>query len=237
MSTLRLDAARRLAHAESPVAWQRRVQATPRHALLTRVLHWSTAVLLVVALAAIVLRDYADSRALNVLLLVVHESCGIAVLALTVARLGWRIRARVGALHGADQPRVLHLCARAGHWALYGGLLALTILGWLTVDAHGRELVFLGAIRLPHLIARNGELADAIEQWHLRAAWMLLALVVGHVAFAMLHHHVLRDSVLTSMLPAARRSRRPIASRLRTILQQRRRIAAAAAPTRMRKAN
>jgi cytochrome b561 len=190
-------------------------------------LHWSTAALLVLAVAAIVWRDHVEGRALNVLLLIVHESCGIGVLALTIVRLAWRIRARVGAVHAADQPRALHRLARAGHYTLYGMLLALPILGWLTVDAHGRKLLFLGVFRLPHLIAQNHDLADGVEQWHLWAAWILLAMVVGHILIASLHHHVRGDSVLSSMLPFLKRPQRPIALRLRSILVQRRRIAAA----------
>src|SRR5262249_2488879 len=147
---------------------------------------------------------------------------------LTIARLAWRIRARVGSLHAADQPRAVHRFARAGHYTLYGMLLALPILGWLTVDAHGRELLFLGVFRLPHLIAQNPTLADGVEQWHVYAAWALLALVGGHI-FASLHHHASGDSVLSSMLPSVKPAQQPIALRLQSILVHRRRIAAAMA--------
>jgi cytochrome b561 len=221
-----LSAARRAARSMNPF-W--RTSQARRHSPLTLLLHWSTAALLVLAVAAIVLRDYAEGRALNVLLLIVHESCGIAVLALTIARIAWRIRARVGAVHAADQPRALHRFARTGHYALYGMLLALPVLGWLTVDAHGRELLFLGVFRLPHLIAQNHDLADGVEQWHLWTAWVLLALVAGYVLIASLHHHVRGDSVLSSMLPSMKRPQRPIALRLESILIHRRRIAAAMA--------
>src|SRR5215471_6902916 len=163
MYQFHMSAARHAACGASPSFSSRRPSRARRHKPMTLLLHWSTAALLVLAVAAIVLRDYVEGRALNVLLLVVHESCGIAVLALTIARLAWRIHARVGAVN-ADQPRALHWCARAGHYVLYGMLLALPILGWLTVDAHGRELLLLGVIRLPHLIARNQDLADDVEQ-------------------------------------------------------------------------
>ena len=236
MSHGHLSAARQTARSAHPSFSARRPSRVRLHEPLTLLLHWSTAALLVLAVAAIVLRDYADSRALNVLLLIVHETCGIGVLALTILRLAWRIRARVGAVNAADQPRALHGFTRTGHYALYGLLLALPILGWLTVDAHGRELLFLGVIRLPHLIARNQGLADGVQQWHSWAAWVLLAMVAGHVLFAWLHHHVLGDSVLRSMLPSLKRPQRPIALRLRSILVQRRRIAIAMTRARNREA-
>lgn len=217
---------RHAARRASPASSSRR--NARRHAPLTLLLHWATAVLLALAAAAIVLRDYAEGGGLRALLLVAHESCGIAVLALTLARLVWRIRGRVGAVH-ADQPRALHWSARAGHYTIYAVLLALPLLGWLAVDAHGRELLFLGVLRLPQLLARNRVLADALEQWHLWTAWGLLVLVAGHVAFALAHHLVRRDAVLSSMLPLLKRPRQPVVSRLQTILDQRRRIALALA--------
>jgi cytochrome b561 len=204
-----------------------------RHHWLTRSLHWLTAALLVAAAASIYARSFTGHRGAGALLLAVHESCGIIVLLLTLARLAWRARARVGILR-AQAPRAMRLLAGAVHFALYAMLVALPLLGWLAVSARGRVPQFLGLLRLPQLIARDRDVFDDLLQWHGLAAWLLLSLVVVHVAAALLHHYVLRDDVLYSMQPFARRSRPHVVTRLRPLLLRHRRARAAAPPAAMR---
>jgi cytochrome b561 len=191
-------------------------------------MHWSTAVLLVVAAASIYARTFIGDRTVAALLLAVHETSGVAVLLLTAARLAWRIRARVGAVN-ANLPRMLRVLAGAGHLALYAVLFTLTTLGWLTADAFGGGVRLFGVLPLPHLIAHDRDLGDDLQQWHAGAAWLLLALVIAHIAAALLHHFVRRDDVLRSMQPFTSRLRPQSIARLRTLLHQRRRINTAAA--------
>ena len=173
----------------------------PRHHGLTRFLHWTTAVLLIGAMASVLARDYLDDRSTKALLLSIHQSTGLTLLALTAVRLLWRAYARVGRVH-ATMGRRQRVAALAGHYLLYFSMLTLTILGWSTANAFGMPLRFLGLLPVPALIARNRDLGDDLQLWHADAAWLLLALVLGHAAAAFWHHYVRRNDVLRSMGPS-----------------------------------
>jgi cytochrome b561 len=173
------------------------------HRPLTRLLHWCVFVLVLVAAASIITRGYIDSSPERKLLLHIHHSAGLAVLGLMLARLAWRLIARVGALQ--EQPLLVRIGATFTHTALYLTLFALPILGWLTSDAFGQQLHFLGAIQVPALIGRNRGLGDALQDWHCNLAWLLLTLVSAHIGAALWHHFLRGDGVLRSMAPFFRR--------------------------------
>jgi cytochrome b561 len=169
------------------------------HKPLTRMLHWSVFILVLIAAGSIITRAYIDSSMERKLLLTIHQSTGLAILGLTLVRLAWRHIARVGALH-VQLPRAVRVGSSAAHAALYIALFALTILGWLTSSAFGQRLR-LGAIALPALIGRDRDLGDNFQAWHADLAWILLILVLGHVGAALWHRFQCRDGVLRSMAP------------------------------------
>jgi cytochrome b561 len=90
---------------------------------------------------------------------------------------------------------------------MYGALLALPVLGWATTNAHGVTLKLFGVVPLPRVAIEDPDLADTLSDYHVWAAWALLALVVLHVAAACWHHFVRRDGVLPAMAPWASRRR------------------------------
>jgi len=170
------------------------------HKPLTRLLHWSVFMSLLIAAGSIIARVYVDGSTERQLLLKIHQSAGLAVLGLTLMRLVWRPFAQVGILH-SRLPPALRISGAVGHAALYLAVLALTLLGWLTNDAFGHRLHFLGVIEMPALIGRNRDLGDDLQSWHGNLAWLLLILVLGHIAAALWHHFYRRDDVLRSMAP------------------------------------
>jgi thiosulfate reductase cytochrome b subunit len=130
------------------------------------------------------------------------------------------------------------IAAALGHYALYATTLALPVLGWLTANAYGQTLRLFSLLPLPTLMARDRELGYGLQDWHVDAAWVLLALVLGHVAAALWHHYIRRDNVLRSMQPSMRRPdvrrrdvRRaqaaPLLSRLGALLRRHRELAQA----------
>ena len=203
-----------------------------RHHPFTRILHWTTLALLIVAAVSVCAREFIEDQTTRRMLLAIHEWSGLAVLALIVLRLAWRAYAKVGRLHAKMSPRT-RIVAAFGHYTLYAATLALPVLGWLTANAYGQTLRLFGLLPLPTLMARDRELGYALQDWHVDAAWVLLALVLGHVAAALWHHYVRRDGVLRSMQPYVRRRslRLPRAAtavpRLRALLLRYRQVTAA----------
>ena len=175
-------------------------RAGPRHPALTIAIHWMTVVAIVVAVAVMFARDAVEDRALRQVLLETHRQLGLLVLIGVGVRIAFRLHKGL-ADHAPDMASLLRWAAKAAHLLMYGTLVALPLLGWAVTNAHGVALTFLGRVPLPKLLSADSELADTLTDYHVWAAWGLLALVVAHVGAAVWHHFVRRDGVLRAMLP------------------------------------
>nr|WP_243039777.1 cytochrome b/b6 domain-containing protein [Dyella sedimenti] len=168
-------------------------------------LHWLTALLLLLGVALILLRDQLDGRAVRLWLLEGHRHVGLLVLLLFFARA--LLRLRLGKLPSTEEGHVawpLRAAAAVNHAALYLLILAQPLLGWALSNAEDKPVHFLG-LTLPALVAPDEDLADNLSDWHQDAAWLLLGLVALHVGAALWHHFILKDRVLRAMLPRRRR--------------------------------
>ena len=183
--------------------------AIERHPLVTRVLHWATAVILVVSVSAILYRETTEQKTLRQVLMELHRQLGLLVLLLLVARVA--VRSVKGLVNHALGPSAARRRAAAvAHWSMYGVLAGLVLLGWALCNAHAIHLRLFGVIPLPDLVAADSDLADTLSDYHIWAAWVLLSLVVPHVLAALWHHYIRHDGVLTAMLPGGSLSRRPL---------------------------
>jgi cytochrome b561 len=175
--------------------------AIERHPLVTRVLHWATAVILLVSVSAILYRETTEQKTVRQVLMELHRQLGLLVLLVLVARVAVRsVKGLVN--HAPGLSAGVRRAATLAHWSMYGVLAGLTLLGWALCNAHAIHLRLFGVIRLPDLVAADSDLADTLSDYHIWAAWVLLALVVPHVLAALWHHYIRRDGVLTAMLPA-----------------------------------
>lgn len=136
-----------------------------------------------------------------------HKWAGIVVLTLSFLRLLWRLTHRPPALPEAVRaamPAWQRLAHHGTHGALYVLFFAIPLLGWAYSSAAGFPIVVFGVLPLPDFMPVDKALAEAIKPWHAYAAYALAALVVLHVAAALKHQFVDRDSLLTRMLPGRR---------------------------------
>ena len=163
------------------------------------VLHWLTAALILInlLLGVSMVALPISPRKLHWYLL--HKSIGITVFLLTSLRLAWR----AARPHPAPvpMPRWQRRSAAASHALLYALLFAVPLSGWLYSSAAGVQVVYLGIVALPDLVAKNRALGDALRIVHLSLDALLVATVFIHVAAAIKHHVVDRDDVLARMLP------------------------------------
>ena len=94
-----------------------------------------------------------------------------------------------------------HNAARIAHFFLYALTLAIPVSGWLMSSASGFQVVYLGLLPIPDLLAKNKAMADQLKQLHEALNWLMLLVVALHAAAALKHHLVDRDDVLRRMLP------------------------------------
>lgn len=132
-----------------------------------------------------------------------HKWMGITVLLLAVLRLLWRLTHRPPELPGA-MAGWERFAAHAMHFLLYVMIFAVPLTGWLMSSAKGFQTVWFGVLPLPDLIGKDKELGKQLAALHEFVNYTMLALVVVHVAAALKHHFIVKDDILTRMIPFLR---------------------------------
>jgi cytochrome b561 len=88
---------------------------------------------------------------------------------------------------------------------LYLLLVGQVGLGLVARWTAGRPMLFFG-LKIPSPLPKVPHpVTDQLEQVHNWVAWTIVILALGHAAAALYHHFVLRDQVLTRMLPRGRK--------------------------------
>lgn len=170
------------------------------------VAHWATFGLLVAAFAFVLGREFAEGKALETLLLMLHRWAGLSIALLAFTRLLLRTRLRL-AEGTSDDPAWQRWIAAGIHALLYLFMLGLPLLGWVLSSAQGQTVNLPWGGHLPALMEPDPDLADTLEDWHGTLAWIFAGLIGLHAAAALFHHWVRRDGVLAAMWPPARASR------------------------------
>jgi cytochrome b561 len=127
-----------------------------------------------------------------------HKWLGITVLALVAVRALWRLTHRAPAL--PPMPAWQTFFAKLTHALLYTLMFAIPFSGWLYSSATGYQVVYLGLLPLPNLVAKDKLVASALHQVHENLAWLMLYVLLLHAAAAFKHHFLDRDDTLRRML-------------------------------------
>lgn len=133
-----------------------------------------------------------------------HKWAGITILALSAARLLWRLSHKPPVLPEAvlaRMPAWQRSAHHGTHALLYLLFFAVPLVGWAYSSAAGFPVVWFGVLPLPDFVPADKALAEAIKPWHGWLAYALAALVVLHVAAALKHHFIDRDGLLSRMVP------------------------------------
>ncbi len=145
-----------------------------------------------------------------------HKSIGFTILALTLARLAWRLMHPVPPFPGSMKSWE-KFTARAVHAAFYAILILMPLSGWIYVSTGWSATTdrplevatsYFGFFSIPHLEfvanapedARRG-VAFGMLGIHSLIAWGTVALFLLHVGAALKHQFVDRDGVMGSMVP------------------------------------
>jgi cytochrome b561 len=163
-------------------------------------LHWVIAFLIALNVGGgFYLGKFASSADQQALALHYHASLGIVIFSLALIRLAWRLSHQPPALP-ASIPRWQQRASDVVHWALYVLMLTVPMTGFLFRTAGGHVVNFFGLANLPLFIHKNETLRTITGTLHVMMVWLLVALVVGHIAAALKHRFIDRDGVAERML-------------------------------------
>ena len=170
-----------------------------RYSAVAQILHWLTVIFVG---AAYLLgeggpesRIYSDERATQLNL---HETFGMAVLAVFVLRLLWRFFERPPEVPMAPWMRLL---SRLVHVALYALLAALPLTAVFGAWLEGHPVTLLGLGEIGPFFTLNHDLGHQLSEIHETLGDVIIWLAGFHAAAALYHHFFLRDRVLVTMLP------------------------------------
>ncbi len=171
-----------------------------RYGRVAQVLHWVTAVLVVAAYSygpgGSEQRVYSSARDFDRQL---HETLGMCVFALVVIRVLWRT---VDVHPDLPQvPRWMDVAAKVTHYALYLLLFSLPLSAITGAWLEGHPVTLLAGVEIPPLLALSHDAGATIATVHTWIGDAILWVAGLHALAALYHHIVLKDGVLTSMLP------------------------------------
>lgn len=139
-----------------------------------------------------------------------HKSIGLLVFGVIIVRVIWRLK------NGLPQPvrpfsRLEHLGAMAAHWLLLLCTLAMPLFGMLYSGASGHGFGIFSLALFPEnpdpakpgqVIPFSSALADFGQRMHGWLGYLMLALIILHIAAALKHHWLDKDATLRRMLGA-----------------------------------
>ena len=171
---------------------------------VARAVHWLVAGLAVVVVSlGLAIPGAPRESESRELLLLLHRSVGLVILALMVFRACWRLAHPPPPLP-AGFPQIEALAAHADHYLLYLLFLVMPLSGYLNAAAAGHSVSFFGLARIPPLVPESQILSQAANAVHLTGQFLIYALVGVHVAAALMHAIVRRNGILERMLPLRR---------------------------------
>lgn len=172
---------------------------------ISRAFHWMVAALLAWQIGGMILKQLLGRTPLMGFWVGTHASVGTLLLVLVLLRAAWALGQRS---HCPVHPSgTLGRLATLGHLGLYALMLIVPSLAVLRMVGGTRPIALFG-------MGLRGPTTDPVP-WmtapanlaHGTLAWLLLALILDHVAMALVHHLVWKDGTLGLMLARVRTRR------------------------------
>lgn len=171
-----------------------------RYGTASRALHWVMAILLGWQFSGMISKvTLGKDHALTKILSGNHMQVGTVLFLLICVRILWSLKTL--RQRPAHEEGFAGMAARIGHIALYA--LMLIIPSAALIRAWGAERAFAPfGFEIFAARAEQDVNTAAVEfggNFHGELGWVLLALIVGHIAMALYHHFVKKDGLLHRM--------------------------------------
>jgi cytochrome b561 len=171
---------------------------------LSRLLHWTMAamVLTMLGIGIAMVASLADYHTL----VSIHRPLGIAILALVVVRFVNRLLNPPPPLP-ATVSRLERVAAMATEYAMYGLMFVLPLVDWGMLSAARYPVVLFGSLHLPFILPHDAPLYATLRRAHTILAYLFFLTILAHFGAILFHTLIVRDGILSRMLPWHVRSR------------------------------
>lgn len=174
-----------------------------RYHSVSIILHWIMAIAILLMLTSGLVMEWVElEKSTQFKLYQWHKSLGVLVLCVVVLRIGWRFTHKAPALPEHFK-KLEKFAAKSGHIALYVAMIALPLSGWVMVSSsvYGLPTIVFGWFEWPHLpdISGNKEINSLAKDAHEILAYIMIGLIVIHVAAVIKHAVVDRENLLFRM--------------------------------------
>lgn len=166
-----------------------------------RFFHWTLVFLVLMDFATAWLQPIFQKNT-TISLFDIHMSYGVlllpVLLGLFITRL-YRIREKT---HEETTSSIwTKRVATAMHYTLYILLILVSLSGWALVSEYGKTITLFNSFDLPLFLAGNAKLQATLAGMHSFLAYTVGILILGHLAAALYHHFISKNSLLLDMLP------------------------------------
>lgn len=177
----------------SVVTW---LDSPARYGRISRILHWGMAALFAWQFTGMALRLLLGRTPVTAFMVGSHAPIGTLLFVLVLIRGAWGLyNLRRRPPHGAS---VVGLLSRLGHAAIYLLMFVVPLLALVRQYGSGRAFAPFG-IPLMQASERVESLMAPANAAHGLLAWVLLALVAGHIGMVLVHRYLWRDDTLSRM--------------------------------------
>lgn len=173
-------------------------QEVQNYSTVSRVFHWSVALLILGLLGVGFFMEAMERSPLKFEIYGVHKALGMLVIGLGALRIIWRL--------GSKAPKSLSTyknwekwLSKTIHIVLYILIIAMPLSGWIMSSAGGYGVSFFGLFEIPSIVEKNPELGKLANQIHGILAYALLGILGLHLAGALKHHVIDKDATLSRM--------------------------------------
>ncbi len=130
-----------------------------------------------------------------------HKTIGLSVFFVALARIFWALtQTKPGLLNADNKPEAF--AAETVHWLLYGSLVLVPLSGWVHhAAAEGFAPIWWPFGQNLPFVPKSAALAEVTATLHWLFILILGGSIVLHIAGALKHHVVDKDSTLRRMLP------------------------------------
>lgn len=172
-----------------------------QYGIITKLLHWFIALLIIIQFCVVywviwVLPEKSPTA--GFLIGDIHKPFGVLIFALGAVAILWRLLNKKPTFPNT-MPTWEKIAAHLTHWLLYLAMLLMPITGVLMSEAAGYSVGFFGLFELPMVIPTDKAASQFYFKMHEVISFVLLALVILHIAAALKHQLYDKDGILKRM--------------------------------------